>query len=148
MRTAASHGAGITDRLTGLATGRFTRLATGITAWCYKFGFQIHKESAKRTERTTAAITTGIAGTTQRFTRLASNYFARFAGNHFTWLARRCFARLTSNRFTRLASRWLTGVTAIPDYGKPSKNAGFGTRCRRKNDNRGQQGYYKFVFHC
>jgi hypothetical protein len=46
---------------------------------------------------------------------------------------------LTSDRFT--------GVTAVPDYGKATKNAGFGTGCSRKNNNRGQHGQYNFVFH-
>ena len=73
-------------------------------------------------------------------TRITGDHIARLASNnHLAWL--------TSNGFARLASHRLARVTAIPDYGKPTKNACFGTCRSRKNNNRGQHGHYNFVFH-
>ena len=135
----ADHFARIADRLARVASDRFARIATGCTMRCCKSRFQVHEEPAERTERAIAAVSARITWITDRYAWLASNRYARLASNRHTGLACDGFTRLASNRFT--------GVTAIPDCGKASKNAGFGSRCSRKYDNRGQRGQQKFVFH-
>jgi len=114
------------NRCTGIASNRYTGIATHrhTTSRC-KSCSHVCEQSAKRTEWTNKGTTEGCTGV---------------ASNHVTWI--------TDNHwFARHASDRHTGVTAIPNYGKASENAGFGRCCSRKKNNRGQHGQQKFVFH-
>jgi len=86
---------------------------------------QIGKESAERTEWLV------VAKTAARITWIT--------GNHYTGIANR-LAGHTSDGLARLTSNRLAGVTAIPNYGKASKDAGIGSRCSRKHNDGGQRG--------
>jgi hypothetical protein len=123
---AADNFARITSRFTWLACNRFARLASRFAARAAngKFRFQVGEKSAERTE---GAITAGVA----------ADGFAGIASRHFTGLTCLRFARLTCCRFT--------GCTAA-HHGKPTKNACFGTCCR-KNCDCGQQRQQDLTFH-
>gem|GEM_PF-4634085 len=103
---------------------RFARIATRCTSACCHSGFHVRKQSGERTER----------ATTRGTCIVATIVYNRFAG-------------IAGDRFARGASHGFARVAAIPHYGKAAKNAGFGTRCCRKYDNRGQHRKYNFVFH-
>jgi len=110
------------NRLTGHAADGFARITSDTTRVFRRK--QIGEKSAERTERLVAKMTaSGTAGIACNGTRIAN----RLTGDASNW-------------FAGHASHRLAWITAIPHYGKASKNAGFGSRCSRKHNDCGQRG--------